>query len=389
MLISGRVQGALEAKRDEFRRVADRSVEQRTLYAGAWDEFSGMSPLEVTSRLSAHEWPGAFPVEGLDAGAIVRFHRRWESARQAREWALDVLRGVPTTAVDGSQIAASKEFAVPLSLVQVSVFENYHDPERPYLKDVVNEIVTVDDDEGEMAEYVFAESTLNRARFTLEMRTAVERIRALPATPAPVVFIDGSFVLSFAGRMPPQTRDVYLNALFELLDASREHSIPTLGFVDRSFASDLATMLSRLFNLPPAAISDGDILLAHLAPFDRTIAFECARGDVMPLYEATRTGYVHDLLFCYLQTGHDRVPARIDFPRWVLEEGLLDYMIDIVRAETVVGSGYPYALETADATAVLSVEDRMQFYRLFHEFAHASGLPVSVPAKSSSKARRR
>jgi hypothetical protein len=38
---------------------------------------------------------------------------------------------------------------------------------------------------------------------------------------------------------------------------------------------------------------------------------------------------------------------------------------------------------------VLSTEDRMAFYRLFHQFADASGLSASLPAKSMSKARRR
>jgi GTP:adenosylcobinamide-phosphate guanylyltransferase len=110
---------------------------------------------------------------------------------------------------------------------------------------------------------------------------------------------------------------------------------------------------------------------------------------VLPLYEATRTGYVHDLLFVYLQTGAGRLPVRVDFPRWILEADLLDHVIDIIRAEAVVGSGYPYALETADATAVLSTEDRMAFYRMFHQFADAAGLSASLPAKSMSKARRR
>lgn len=390
MLVAGKVQQALTAKGDEFRRAAAESSVHRALYGDAWNELSRLSIADLLARLAGQEWPGARPAEAPGAGGpIVRFGEVWENARDAREWALERLRGVPTVAVDGSQIAASKEFAVPVSLVQVSWFENYHDPQRPYIKDVRNEVVTVDEGGGEVEEYVFAESTLNRTRFVLEMQTAIDRIRVLNADPPPVVFIDGSFVLSFAGRMPPKTRDAYLNALFDLLDASAEYRIPVVGFVDRSFASDLVTLLRTVFDLPPVAIVDADILTERLAPFDRTVAFECARGDVLPLYEATRTGYVHDLLFVYLQTGGGRLPVRIDFPRWILEAGLLDHVIDVVRGEAVVGSGYPYALETADATAVLTTEDRMAFYGLFHQFADTAGLAASLPAKSMSKARRR
>ena len=73
----------------------------------------------------------------------------------------------------------------------------------------------------------------------------------------------------------------------------------------------------------------------------------------------------------------------------MLEAGVLDGALDLLRAEVVVGTGYPYPLETADAAAVLTTEDRLQFYRLFHDFAHDSGLSVSLPAKSISKAHRR
>jgi hypothetical protein len=68
---------------------------------------------------------------------------------------------------------------------------------------------------------------------------------------------------------------------------------------------------------------------------------------------------------------------------------LLDRVVDLVRAEVVVGCGYPYALETADAAAVLTAEDRMSFYRLFHEFARANGIQASLPGKSISKLHRR
>jgi hypothetical protein len=91
----------------------------------------------------------------------------------------------------------------------------------------------------------------------------------------------------------------------------------------------------------------------------------------------------------YLQTTSNAIPARLDIPVWVYESGLLEEVIDAVRAECIVGLGYPYALETADATAVLTVRDRETFLRALQDFAARENLNFLVSNKRMSKARRR
>jgi hypothetical protein len=390
MLVPGRVAQALEGKAEAFRRAAEEGAAVRDRYLEALDRLAQLTPAELERRLGEEKWPGAAPAEDLSrSGLVVPFGLRWDSAQAARTWALDRLRGVPTVAVDGSQIEASKEFNVPVSLVQVAWFENYHDPDRPYIKDVRNEILTSDTGTPEVEEYVLAESRLNQRRFAMEMEVAAERMRGLPPDPAPVVFVDGSLVLSFVGRLLPQVQSAYLFAVFGVLDASSETRVPLIGYVDRSFARDLANMLRVTFNLQPGNVFDAQLLVERMGVFDRTAAFLCRRGDVLPLYRTASRDYSADLCFVYLQTGLERLPARIDFPRWVLDAGLLDHVLDVVRAEIIVGTGYPYAIETADAAAVLTGDDRMAFYRLFHGYAERHGFPVSLPAKSASKAHRR
>ena len=90
-----------------------------------------------------------------------------------------------------------------------------------------------------------------------------------------------------------------------------------------------------------------------------------------------------------MRLSRDRVPARIEMPHWLVEEGLADDVLDLVRAECVVGSGYPYAVETADALAVISHADRERFYSLFEQFAHQSGLSLVQARKAASKRTRR
>ena len=76
-------------------------------------------------------------------------------------------------------------------------------------------------------------------------------------------------------------------------------------------------------------------------------------------------------------------------PRWLLESGRADEVVELVLAEVVVGGGYPYVLEAADVTAVIQQQDRQRFYRLFQEFLQEQNLPLTATRKLRSKQRRR
>ena len=90
-----------------------------------------------------------------------------------------------------------------------------------------------------------------------------------------------------------------------------------------------------------------------------------------------------------MKTGASAPPARLEIPLWVWREGLLDEVLDVVRAEVVVGNGYPYAIQAADAAAAIGARDREQFYAIFQRFAEEQGVKLRVSQKVASKARRR
>jgi hypothetical protein len=163
--------------------------------------------------------------------------------------------------------------------------------------------------------------------------------------------------------------------------------VPLIGYIDTSYARDVTTFLGRLFDQLPETKHLHDALLwqGALGWGERTPAFISARGDVLGGY-----GRFHEqVAFVYLQTVSHRPPARLEFPRWMLEEGLLDATLDVVRAEVIAGNGYPYAIEAADAVAVISLRDREEFYRLFQDFAARNDLGLSFSSKALSKSRRR
>jgi hypothetical protein len=387
-----RVIGALEAKAGRFAGYEAALGDALAAYEEALAELESLSRAEVEARLAGIPWPGARPTVEQDqyAGIVVPFAQSWTNHEQARAWAREMLAGVPTCAVDGSQITPSSDISVPLGAVQIGWFVNPHDGDQPYLKDIHFEVLPPDELAGDDEELSgFPDWRVNVRRFVLECAKLVEVMRAAcDAVVKPVCFFDGSLIASFAQHLLPERQRLYLDAVIGLLGASEECRVPLVGFIDASRANDLAAMLDALTGRPTRQrVSDGALLRHRLEWGDRSVAYICARDDkVLPVAGAK---YYDQVCFVYLQTTADRPPARLDLPRWLLESRRLEPTLDIVRAECVVGNGYPYALETADAVAVITVQDRERFYRVFQEFTEKHGLPLRFSRKSVSKRGRR
>lgn len=388
---------ALERKRQEFRTFAGEQAvagaQARAMLAG----FLAMSREEIERAIAAAgtEWPGALPTQELDVADNLQipFGMTWQNHEEARAWALETLRGRPVIAVDGSQIAPSKDLSLPVGVVQVGWFINEHSG-ASYTKDVAFEVISPRDlfDKDESGDGHFPSWYVNQRRFVAECDKLCELMRAHAAQPderKPLCFFDGSFVISFAGEIPPDRSEPYTAAMRNLLNCSAETRVPLVGFVDGSFSHDLSELVSLAtgqagrFRLSDAALVDR--LLDGWG--DRSPLFACARLD--SLSRKGRADFYRDVAFTYVKLTRNHPPARVEMPRWILDEGRAEEMIDIVRAECVVGAGYPYAIETADAVAVLSQQDRERFFALFQQFAAQEGLELSLARKVMSKQARR
>ena len=235
----------------------------------------------------------------------------------------------------------------------------------------------------------FPDWRINARRFVLECERLKEAMEAArDAAAKPVCFFDGSLIVSFVQHMLPERQETYVRAVLELLAASEQCRAPLVGYVDTSYANDLAAMLDTLVGRHIGhRISDGALLRPKMTWGDRSTAWICVRDDnLLPLGDSK---YYEQVCFVYLKATSDRPPARLDLPRWLSEAGELERVVDVVRAECIVGNGYPYAAETADAVAVITMQDRERFYRLFQEFAEIRGLQLGFSRKSASKRERR
>lgn len=387
-----KVIAALEAKSGRFAGYETALQDTLAAYEESLKELAGLNKAEIEARLEDLPWPGSRPTAEHDQhpSIVVPFGRTWTNHQQAREWAKEILSGVPTVAVDGSQITPTKDISVPVGAVQIGWFVNPHDGGQGYVKDIRFEVLAPDELADEDEEITgFPDWRVNARRFVQECAKLVEVMEAARgAGVKPVCFFDGSLIVSFVQHILPERQRVYIEAVTRMLDASEACRVPLVGYVDTSYANDLAAMLDALTGRRARQrISDGALLRPRMGWGDRTTAWVCARDDqVLPIGGAK---YYDRVCFLYLKTTADGPPARLDLPRWLLEEGGLDHVLDVVRAECVVGNGYPYAVETADAVAVITMQDRERFHRVFQEFAEKEALPLRFSQKASSKRGRR
>ncbi|MDQ3744649.1 MAG: DNA double-strand break repair nuclease NurA [Acidobacteriota bacterium] len=404
MLYRTHVISALEERREEFVTFGRALVEDVLASARRLRALGGRTAADVKRESGALSARISFPSDELDGagGMVVRFDRRWRSHEEARRWALETLRGRVTFAADGSQVFPGREASVPVAAVQVASFENPHSAEGRYLKDVHFEVITPEQLLGGGRAYESPDQIVGARRFELEaqaVRKFLERWRGWRerGERVPVAFFDNTLVVS-SRRKDTEIlfSKRYTSALSELILLSREAQVPVVGYVDHSYAPDMRDLLEALDpDLPPTKVYDAQLLRAHgegdpplLESWgDRTVFWHCQRQNLAESFFDERAAPL--VGFVYLQTTGEGHPARLDIPAWVYESGLLEEVLDAVRAECVVGNGYPYAIETADEAAVMTARDREHFLRVMQDFADQHRLDFRISRKAASKGRRR
>ncbi len=423
MLHKGKLQSALNTKRTQFALYDGSFSDQLHLYQIALEtlyrDYTSSEQLEFALPPEDTVTAGARPTIEFDrwlvnagqqeyTGPVFPFGSEFQNHEQARQWA-ECIEGVTTLAVDGSQLLPWRDASIPVALVQVGFFINPHAQGRPYTKDVRMEVLSPEeiaedpkeerDEKNDQDGYPYSDMMVTLRRHLLEVETLRNQMEQCASArkiddPAhsPVVFFDGSLVVSFALTMPGIYRDQYIGAATTLLETSERLRIPLIGYIDTSYARDIITMLRRLDDIKQQPmlrdtkkIHDALLWSGHLRWGDRTPAMICARGDILQSYGDFR----NSVAFCYLQTTAKHPPARLEFPRWMVDDGVLEPVMDVVRAEVIAGNGYPYAIETADAVSVITMQDRDEFYAHFKAFIERQGGKFIFSTKSQSKGRRR
>ncbi len=380
----------LKEKRDDFTTFDQTTLEALKKYQAALAVASQKTEHVLLEQL-AHDVAfdrGAEPLEPLGMCPNWRMVSglTWQNREQSYAWVRDRLTGVATFAVDGSQIYPSKDFSIPVALVQIGWFENLHQPGGQYEKDVTVDVMTPTDLRANTSGDP-VDRRVNMRRFEMETERLIEYMEDHAGCDRCLAFLDGSLVVTFAEAFDEKTQQHYIDCVVRLLKASERCRVPLVGYVDTSYARDLTLMLQRLTpSLPDApAIHDASLMQRGMQWGDRTPLFRCRRPGILRQYPSTIASHI---AFTYLK-AHDGFPVRLELPTWIYDAGLLDNVLDWVRGEIIIGSGYPYVIETADQTAVLKIDDRQTFYRLLQDWAEEEDLHLRLSRKMVSKVRRR
>jgi hypothetical protein len=305
-----------------------------------------------------------------------------------------------TFAADGSQIYTGKETLVPIAAVQIGWFENPHDGDSAYERNARFELLTPADLLAEWEEPMNPDIRVEAARYLGEVGRLGEFLKKKSGWRSrgermPLAFFDNPLLVPFSQK---GLQKKFLDATVALVELSKDTGVPLVGYVDRSYSRDILSMIEAFIGAErktASAVFDASVIRGRRADGSRVLntwgdrtcfCYSTRRGLEGFLDPATGRSSVG---FTYLQTTADSAPARLDIPSWIYETGSLNEVIDIVRAECVVGLGYPYALETADQAAVISTRDREVFFRALQELTTREKLDFSVARKDASKQRRR
>ena len=404
MLFRELLSNELNEQSDGFKRFALEQAQDLSEYLEGLAQLVQNSHAEILEKLNGADNCGAIPSEELDAtrSFVAPFGETWANHEEARRWAFEILDKRTTFAADGSQLFIEREFSLPVAAVQIGWFENPHDDALGYEKNAKFFVLSPEDLLKDQEEPLIPETRVGQKRFEAEAAKVSEFLEKKKGWQSrnermPLAFFDGTLLISFA---LPRTvlQEGFISTMVALAKLSRETKVPLVGYVDRSYARDLLGMLDALDGKPnenKRTLDDASILHAaasRAVPIlknwgDRTVfCYSKRRGLKKFIDDETEKSIVG---FTYLQTTSDNPPARLDVPAWIYEENLLNEVLNVVRAECVVGLGYPYALETADQTAVISLRDREVFLAALQGFASENNLNFRVSRKAASKGRRR
>ncbi len=384
MLNLSKVNSAIAKKYSEILAINEENKESLKIYTKSFEDFTKISSENFNEKIisSEREFRGALLCE--ESYNHIKEFKTFSNDEEIKTWKEKVLGNRICFAVDGSQIYPDRHNGFSFGAIQTAYFINYHNAELKSEKDIDFDILIPQDSYSEISDF---NNEINFNRFKAEIEKFIEVIENISNKnyeKTPIGFFDGSFTFSF--QKDPQLKQEYAALLEKLFKISELKNIPIIGYIDISLAYNLSNSLKTFFNIAEEhKISDSKLLKNFLKNWgDRSSFFNY-------IIKEKNINKIQKIGFCYLKnSSYKAYPCRIELPTWIYEKGLLDEIIEVILAESLIGNGYPYCIETADSIAVIKhyEQEFLQKYLNKHLDKY-SLLNIQKSNKSISKSIRR
>jgi len=239
---------------------------------------------------------------------------------------------------------------------------------------------------------------ISEERLLAEFGALAEMSRKIES-PA-VAMYDGSLILWYLGKKPKERRQDVIAALTTWLDVCRDNGVIPAGYISKPGARDVVYDLAllacdrehvhcesckagrRRSDVPCSEIvklHDADVFGETLEPGDRSAVFINKLTPVLDEYGAED----NRIAYFYLNVGAE--VARVEFPRWVFDGGLIKGAQSLALDQSGKGAGYPRVLALAHEYALVERKEADAFLGLLE----GAALPSLVSPKEFAKRRRR
>ena len=314
-------------------------------------------------------------------------------------------------ATDGSHIDVDRHSPARCFLINIgTVMLRYGDPADAILRSqptlyAGKEELTIVNPHGSDERPVEG-ALLGIKRAVAECTALAELCEQLPSDAPALGLLDGSLIMwALAGHAYPEyvrselLLNGFLPALERMGELGRKTGLALASYISLPRSTDVVNALRVAIcpHEPPdcdrncarsspgpdrtcdavAGVRDRDLFCALLEQGERSQTF-VSRSSVVREYYAE-----HEVRFFYVKVN-DEV-ARVEFPRWVEERGLLDTVHALILDQCRRGQGYPVALGEAHEQAVVTGADREHFAYLIDLTLADHSLPTAISEKSRSK----
>lgn len=223
-----------------------------------------------------------------------------------------------------------------------------------------------------------------------------------------VALQDGTLVLwQLQGQSDP-VRNWVLSQFLDVLETFRQQDLAVASYISAPGAAELMNMLrvavcdypvrglaincddcrTRAGHTPRCDIlpnvPDRFLLaqVANLKPGERTTVYQ-SKSRILDAYDRDGSG---DQRICFFYVNTGREIGRVEIPRWVAADlDKLDLVHATVYDQSILGRGYPVALQEAHEAAVLSMADRRTVEHAIDQALSMSGVVRLNSGKDGSK----